>query len=86
MFSHVEIRGLPSGPRFAAQSGSASSFIVVAVPLDGIHELIVHSRLTPPTWTCQDDRLRLAKGAGPRPKQLARDYHRIEHLDSALGQ
>ncbi|WP_435060426.1 hypothetical protein, partial [Streptomyces sp. bgisy060] len=59
---------------------------VVAVPFDDIHELIVHSQLTPPTWTRQNDRLRLAKGFGTRTEQLARDHHRIEHLDSALSQ
>ncbi|MFB7420242.1 hypothetical protein ACFC18_30830 [Streptomyces sp. NPDC056121] len=58
---------------------------VVAVPLDGIQELIVRPHLAPPTRTCQDDRLRVAKGFGACPKQRAGDHHRIEHLDSALS-
>lgn len=50
------------------------------------HEVIVHPQLTPSARTRQDDRLRLAKCRGTRPKQLARDYHRIEHLDTTLTQ
>ncbi|MFK0114167.1 hypothetical protein [Streptomyces sp. NPDC091217] len=59
---------------------------MAAVPLGSIHELIMHPQFAPPAWTRQDDRLRLAKGFGTRPEQLARDDHRVEHLDSALTQ